>query len=557
LIGFYPSSEKGYIVVEKKVIILPSAMNFRNDFVKTEKPEVVIPGKGEKFPGALQLLKAIRKESAEIVRLLSPDVQTQEKLILADLIALFAKGRNLSMVDIQGKERNITWRRFILEDIPYLIPEVLLGIYHTFKIWKHARYHLRKFKGSGIIRFPFHEKSPVGYIRTNLNFGVKAGGSVSHTAGVINSLLQMGYPVHYFAPELLPTINIEHCLHEIIPPPRMFNAFESLRCVSYSTFYQNLVHKRLKDVVPGLLYHRYNLGSYVLRPLADCLKSGAVLEFNSSEIWKKKNWEGGLSYLERLLFPVLRDIELANLHSANLVVTVSDVMKDQIVNMGVNPEKILSNPNGVDVHRFIRDLSNEDKSIIRSRYSIPSDTIILTFVGTFGLWHGISVLAEAIAPIIQRRKDIHFVLVGDGALKPDLEKAIMENNLTDYVTLTGMVPPHEIPDLLMASDILLSPHVPNKDGSRFFGSPTKLFEYMASGKAIIASDLDQIGEILENDKTAILTTPGNVKDLVDAIISLSGDTEKCRRLGYNARILAEKKYSWEAHTARIINAVAR
>jgi glycosyltransferase involved in cell wall biosynthesis len=109
---------------------------------------------------------------------------------------------------------------------------------------------------------------------------------------------------------------------------------------------------------------------------------------------------------------------------------------------------------------------------------------------------------------------------------------------------------------LAACDILVSPHVPNPDGTPFFGSPTKLFEYMAMGKGIVASDLDQIGEVLRHDVTALLVQPGNVKSLCEGMIVLIEDTPRRERLGANARTDVVSRFTWEAHTGRIIEKLA-
>ena len=91
---------------------------------------------------------------------------------------------------------------------------------------------------------------------------------------------------------------------------------------------------------------------------------------------------------------------------------------------------------------------------------------------------------------------------------------------------TGALPHDKVAEYLDAADILVSPHIPMPDGSRFFGSPTKLFEYMAMGKAIVASRLEQLAEILEHDRTAWLVTPGNTEELAEAIsASSSGSGE--------------------------------
>lgn len=100
-----------------------------------------------------------------------------------------------------------------------------------------------------------------------------------------------------------------------------------------------------------------------------------------------------------------------------------------------------------------------------------------------------------------------------------------------------------------------SPHVPIADGTRFFGSPTKLFGYMAMGRAIVASDLEQIGQILEHDRTAWLVPPGDVGALADGLRLLAGDAARSARLGAAAREVAVACHTWREHTRRIIEAL--
>jgi glycosyltransferase involved in cell wall biosynthesis len=100
--------------------------------------------------------------------------------------------------------------------------------------------------------------------------------------------------------------------------------------------------------------------------------------------------------------------------------------------------------------------------------------------------------------------------------------------------------------------VLASPHVPNPDGSPFFGSPTKLFEYMAMGKAIVASNLEQIGEVLDHGRTAWLVTPGDVEQLADGIRRLALDPTLRRVLGDAARREVVDQYTWRQHTRRTI-----
>ncbi|MDX6578144.1 MAG: hypothetical protein QOE96_4097, partial [Blastocatellia bacterium] len=116
----------------------------------------------------------------------------------------------------------------------------------------------------------------------------------------------------------------------------------------------------------------------------------------------------------------------------------------------------------------------------------------------------------------------------------------------------GHVDHERVPALLDACDILLSPHVPLEDGSEFFGSPTKLFEYMAMGKGIIASRLGQIGEVLVDEETALLTEPGNARQLAEAILRLSRSRELRERLGAAARGAAIAEHTWKHNALRVL-----
>jgi glycosyltransferase involved in cell wall biosynthesis len=121
------------------------------------------------------------------------------------------------------------------------------------------------------------------------------------------------------------------------------------------------------------------------------------------------------------------------------------------------------------------------------------------------------------------------------------------------VVFTGSVTQEKVVEFMDASDILVSPHIPSPDGSRFFGSPTKLFEYMAMGKGIVASRLEQIGEVLEHERTALLVTPGDAEELANAILQLALDPKKRAALGSAARRAAIEHHSWVHNVATALD----
>jgi glycosyltransferase involved in cell wall biosynthesis len=204
------------------------------------------------------------------------------------------------------------------------------------------------------------------------------------------------------------------------------------------------------------------------------------------------------------------------------------------------------------------------------------DADLLTFVGTFGTWHGTDVLATAIRRLIDEdrpwleRRRVHFLYVGDGALGSKVRAILGDGLGAPFVTLAGIRPQAETPRTLAASDILLSPHVPNPDGTPFFGSPTKLFEYMAMGKPIVASDLDQIGWVLKGwrpgeapppsgmpgrvTRAAHFVEPGNVDALVAGIRAAVEMPEPERdAMGREARRLVLESFTWDRNVAAVLD----
>jgi glycosyltransferase involved in cell wall biosynthesis len=120
---------------------------------------------------------------------------------------------------------------------------------------------------------------------------------------------------------------------------------------------------------------------------------------------------------------------------------------------------------------------------------------------------------------------------------------------------TGIIPHSDAPKYLAACDILVSPHLGFESKGKFFGSPTKLFEYMAMGKAIVASRLEQIGEIIIDGVNGLLHTPGSAEELAEKILLLTRDASLRKRLGSKAHADVTAQYTWDINIQRILNSL--
>jgi glycosyltransferase involved in cell wall biosynthesis len=247
---------------------------------------------------------------------------------------------------------------------------------------------------------------------------------------------------------------------------------------------------------------------------------------------------------------LLERFERANLRAAARIFVVSEVEQRNLLRAGVAAEKIVVNPNGVDAERFRPQIGGER---VRAELGIERDETLVGFVGSFGPWHGVLALAEAIK-LMPPRARVRFLLVGSGSLREEVENSLRAAGARERAIFTGAVSHERVPALLDACDVLASPHVPLADGSEFFGSPTKLFEYMAMGKAIVASRLGQIGEVLADEETALLVEPGDAHELSEAILRLMEADDLRLSLGAAARREAIARHTWEHNARRVLDA---
>jgi glycosyltransferase involved in cell wall biosynthesis len=300
----------------------------------------------------------------------------------------------------------------------------------------------------------------------------------------------------------------------------------------------------------SFVYQRYSVHDFAGLQLARRLRVPYVLEYNGSEIWMSRHWSRRLKY-EALA----EHIELLNVRGADLVVVVSRAMREELAGRGIDATRILVNPNGVDPDRYAPSV---DGSAVARRLGLAGKTVV-GFISTFQPWHGAQVLVDAFARLIRENppyaESVRLLMIGAGPELAAVKRSVEAAGLDAVVSFTGLVEQETGPGYLAACDILASPHVPNADGSPFFGSPTKLFEYMAMGKAIVASDLDQIGEVLRHGETAWMVPPADAAALTDGMKRLIEDPDLRTRLGAAARRDVLLHHTWRAHVRRTLDAL--
>lgn len=158
---------------------------------------------------------------------------------------------------------------------------------------------------------------------------------------------------------------------------------------------------------------------------------------------------------------------------------------------------------------------------------------------------GHDVLLLALQKIIRTGRDVHLLIAGDGPLRVRLHALVLALGLKDHVTFLGEVSQNTVRSLLGGCDFFVHP-------SWFEGLPIAVLEAMASSKAVVATAVNGVPELVENGKTGLLVPPGAPEALAQAITSLLKNRELCSAMGRNAYESVREKYDYAAVTERYL-----
>ena len=191
-----------------------------------------------------------------------------------------------------------------------------------------------------------------------------------------------------------------------------------------------------------------------------------------------------------------------------------------------------------------------DRATIRARYGLDVRTPVILYTGTFEAYQGLDLLFAAMKDVLRTRPDARLLLAGGRS--PQVEQARRETEalgLGQAVIFAGERPADEIPALLDAADVLVSPR------SRGTNTPLKIYQYLRSGRVIVATRLLTHTQVLD-DSVSILT-PATADGFAAGILRALDHPDETARLGAAAATLAATKYSYEAYLARTREAVGR
>ncbi len=187
------------------------------------------------------------------------------------------------------------------------------------------------------------------------------------------------------------------------------------------------------------------------------------------------------------------------------------------------------------------------KEVLRKELSLPTDKKIILYSGHLYRWKGVDTLLEC-ARILQQSPELLFVCIGGTG--DDVARMQHETKGVPGIQFLGHKPKELVPKYLAAADVLVLPNTSATEESVHFTSPLKLFEYMASGTPIVASDLPSLKEVL-SDTTAFFAQPGSGESLSRAVQEALANIGEAQ-VRARAALALSREHTWEAHAQKTL-----
>ena len=389
--------------------------------------------------------------------------------------------------------------------------------------------------------------------------GVKKGASI-HVRSFVRALTELGHEVtvvgtNVSSPESFESLTGAAVLRAPLSPrsraflkalkarrlltPGVSSGRDLIRAYHNNEFFR-VAKEAAGRLLPSFIYERYSLWGTAGQRLARNHSIPLVLEVNSPLSYEEQKYRGW-----SILCSLGRWVECRTWRRADLLVPVSQALCNHFEEAGVKGRKVEILPNAVDTRLFRSEVND---AALRSRLK-PDGRFVVGFVGSFKAWHGIGFLLEAFKRLHDEDASYHLLLVGDGPMRADVEEKARLLGLQEAVTLVGNVPHEEVPQYLALMDVAVAPYPAVED---FYFSPLKLFEYMAGGRAVVASRIGQVAEVIADGLTGLLYEPGNQEALRASIRRLRADESLRRELGQNAR-MASSKNTWQQNAQRVVH----
>lgn len=217
-----------------------------------------------------------------------------------------------------------------------------------------------------------------------------------------------------------------------------------------------------------------------------------------------------------------------------------------VFNENIAVDKITAVPNVVCLNRFDTDV--REPIIERS----TEDKFTLLYIGDTSIRRGTLKVLEAVELLKKKIPELQLILVGSSSQDNLLYNFVEERKLSNIVRFEGWQKPERLPAYINASDLCLLPLLRNQHHDTTFAN--KLFQYMACGKPILASDCPAQKEVIEKETCGVVYKADDAENLADAVLELYYDPNKAKKLGLHGAKAVKERWNWDITGKNLLNA---
>ena len=468
-----------------------------------------------------------------------------------------------TLIQIHGKTGNFTRPMELLKSMPRSAwrTEQLVRFQNASKLYSEGlnlkvKTSLQLNPIKGVVLYHASQSRP----HTNSGYAIRTHGLVSALKkhGVdIKVALRHGYPLDrndFHGDEISPAVSIEGIEYFFSPTSRFSSSI-----INYQEVYNfNRLEKYIQKATEALIEKSQEIRPEIIHSASNFVAGMAGAQaakalgipsiYEIRGFWHLTQSTKRQSYESSDHFKLSERLEIETAKQSDYVFTITNALKDILVEQGVDEHKISVLPNAVEIEKF----NVLEKNEILEKELGFEDKIVIGYIGSFVNYEGLDLLLEACSLLYKKIGDVFRVLlVGDGATMNSLRSMARFLQIEDIIKFTGRVTHDEVQDYYSLIDIAPLP----RKGYRVceLVSPLKPFEAMGSGKVVITSSVKALAEIIEHGKTGLVFEKDNSMDLAEKLESVISNPELRTALGTNARVWVEENHSWEKVSKRVLD----
>lgn len=363
-----------------------------------------------------------------------------------------------------------------------------------------------------------------------------------HIAAIVMALRRLGHEVDVLGPAGISMTREGQQRSRLgrvkaaIPRPLLELAQVAYNLVSFVKLARQLYRTRY-----DFIYERYALYNIAGLLAGHAFGLPVILEVNTlyAIAWKRYY---GLRFAK-----AAQAMERWTTRAADTIITVTEVQRAQLEEVGVAPRRIRVSHNAINPDEF--DPRRHRSSELRQTLGLGP--LVAGFVGTMNRWQGVSGFADVIERVRAKRSDVSFLFVGDGEGRAALEAELERRSLQGAARFVGRQSHAAIPQFIAAMDVGLLLD------SNTYGSPMKVFEYWAMSKAVVAPAVAPVLEVLRDGETGLLIAPGDAATMAHHVLTLAADAQLRNRLGEAGRRYVLESHTWDQNALTILDAAAQ